>query len=136
MPYATAQSLIDRYGEPELVQLADRDGDGGWEATVVDRVLADTDAESDAALAARYPLPLATVPALLVGLACDIARCRLHVDGVPDHVRDAAANARKILAALSAGTMSLGLPAASEPASTGLARVSSGDAVFSSAEGF
>jgi len=136
MPYATSQDLIDRYGEPELIQLADRDGDGGWEVAVVDRTLADTDAEIDAALAARYPLPLATVPALLVGLACDIARYRLHVDGVPDHVRDAAANARKILAALAAGTMTLGLPAASEPVPTGLARVSAADAVFSTSEGF
>lgn len=136
MTYATSQDLIDRYGVDELNQLADRDGDGAWDADVVTRALTDTDAEIDAALASRYPLPLATVPALLVGVASDLARYRLYVDAVPDRVRDAASNARKILAALASGAMSLGLPAASEPLPANMARVSSPDPVFSAAEGF
>lgn len=136
MSYAVAQDLIDRYGALELIQLADRDGDGGWDADVVARALSDTDAEIDAALASRYPLPLATVPQLLVGLAADITRYRLYVEAAPERVKDAAANARKILGALASGAMSLGLPAASQPAPANMARVSASSPTFCADEGF
>lgn len=134
--YAAAQDLIDRYGEVELNQLGDRDGDGAWDSAVVNRAITDAEAEVDAALAARYALPLAAIPDLLVGVVCDIARYRLWVDGAPDRVRDAASNARKILAALSAGSMSLGLASTQAPAVAGGVKHSASDAVFDASEGF
>jgi phage gp36-like protein len=136
MGYAVAQDLIDRFGVDELNGLADRDGDGAWDTAVVTQALSDTDAEIDAALAARYSLPLATTPTVLTGVSCDITRYRLYVDAAPDRVKEAAANARRMLAAFAAGTMTLGLPAATAPVEAARVQVSAPDAIFSATEGF
>jgi phage gp36-like protein len=78
--YATLPQLIDRYGEPMLIELTDRE-DPPTEAivaAVVDRALADTDAMIDGYLAGRYALPLAETPTLLTDLALQIALYKLH----------------------------------------------------------
>lgn len=136
MSYATAQHLIDRFGADELTQLADRAGSGTWDPAVVTATLLDTDAEIDAALAARYPLPLPTVPLLLTGIACDLTRWRLWSNSAPERVQKAADNARKMLMALANGVMSLGLPAAAEPATAMRPAVSVPDAIFDGTTGF
>jgi phage gp36-like protein len=136
MTYAVAQDLIDRFGLAELNQLADRVNGVAYDPNVVAQVLSDTTAEIDAALASRYDLPLTTVPTLLVGIACDLARWRLWIDSAPQRVTDAAVNARKLLAALASGAMSLGLPAVSEPVTAMRPKYAAPDAVFDSSEGF
>jgi phage gp36-like protein len=130
MAYASAQDFIDRFGEAELSQLADRDGDGAWDADVVARALADTEAEIDAHLAGRYTLPLAAVPALIVGIACDLARFRLWADATPDRVKAAADNARRLLRAIAEGSLALGLPAASAPVTLAAPTWARGEAAF------
>ena len=71
MTYASQQDLIDRFGETELKQLTDRDLDDAIDAVVVEQALADADKTIDAYIGRRYDLPLASTPALLIGLACD-----------------------------------------------------------------
>lgn len=89
MTYATQQNLIDRVGEAMMVALTDRGAVplGGIDAAVVARALAEADAVVDGYLAARYRLPLATVPALLSDLATSIALWKLHATTPEDKVK-------------------------------------------------
>lgn len=115
MPYATLQNLIDRFGETEIVQLTDRNGDDLIDTPVVDQALADADAEIDGHLQGRYTLPLPSKPKILVTYACDIARYRLYDERAPDQVRKRYEDAQKFLRAVSEGKVSLGLDTGSEP---------------------
>ncbi len=131
MTYAVQADLEARFGTDEIAGLVSMLAAGG-----LDLALSDADAEIDGALAGRYTLPLVTVPAIVVGIACDIARWRLWSGQVPLRVQSGADNARKMLAALASGAMTLGLPPATTPAVTGGALVSSPDPVFTEGEGF
>ena len=81
MTYATQAQLSDRYGDELLIRLTDRGATatGAIDTAVIDRALADTDATIDGYLAARYALPLAATPELIVDLAQAIAIYKLHV---------------------------------------------------------
>jgi phage gp36-like protein len=125
MPYATQADLEARFGADELTQLTDRVGAGVPDAAIVARALADADAEIDGYLASRYALPLATVPPVLVRIACDIARYRLWEDRASEEVRRRYEDARRMLESIARGQVSLGLPAASS--APALAEVSLGN---------
>lgn len=109
MTYATQQDLVDRFGSDELIQLTDRANVGTIDSTVVARALGDADAEINGYLAAQYALPLAVVPAMLVRLACDIARYQLFADRVTDSVRDRYKAAVALLKSLARGEAQLGV---------------------------
>lgn len=76
MPYATQADIVTLYGEDALF-VADRDGDGEADAAAVVRALEHASAEIDTHLAARYPLPLSAVPAIVIPWCVDIALYRL-----------------------------------------------------------
>jgi phage gp36-like protein len=126
MPYATQADMEMRFGADELTQLTDRVGAGIPDAAIVARALADANAEIDGYLASRYSLPLATVPTMLVRIACDIARYRLWEDRASEEVRRRYEDARRLLEAIAKGAVSLGLPAAA--VDPDLAEVSLGNA--------
>lgn len=115
MSYASLAALIERFGEGELIARTDRTGSGVIEAAAVARALDDADAEIDAHLAARYALPLPAVPPLLARVACDIARYRLWQDDASEEVRRRYEDARRLLEAVAAGKVSLGLPVGDRP---------------------
>lgn len=122
MTYATQADMTDRYGETELAQRTNRVDGTTIDTTVLARALADADAEIDAYLAGRYALPVATVPTVLVRVACDVARYRLYEDGATDVVRQRYEDATGFLKRVSSGDVVLGdLAAAADTASTGLA---------------
>jgi phage gp36-like protein len=75
--YASQADMVTRFGNAEVVALTDRSNQGIIDPDVLAGGLAEADAEIDPYLSPRYPLPLPTVPRILVGLACDIARYRL-----------------------------------------------------------
>lgn len=116
--YATSQNLIDRFGQAELVQLTDRaiPATGVIDDTVLNRALADADAEINGYLIGQYQLPLATVPANLELLACDIARYKLYDDRATEHVAKRYDDAVKYLARVGKGELSLALDATNQPA--------------------
>lgn len=118
MTYATQQDLIDRFGESEIEQVADRDGDSAIDAAVTAAALGDADKLIDGYVAGRYGLPLATVPPLIVALACDIARYKLHKDQPPETVRNNYQDALRQLRDIAAGTLKLDV-AGVEPARSG-----------------
>jgi phage gp36-like protein len=122
MTYATAQDLIDRFGERELVQLTDID-EPRTDAVVtvrVQRALDDAVAEIDGYLAGLYTLPLTAVPATLRRVAVDLARYHLGgvaTDGVEAKRYD---DAIKFLRLVAAGSVRLGVDATgSEPPAAG-----------------
>lgn len=112
MPYATAQDLIDRFGEQELIDLTDKGitPQGVINALVLDGAIADADAEIEGYLIGRYALPLATVPGVLTRIACDIARYHLYDDLATEQVRDRYEDARRLLESIASGKVQLGLP--------------------------
>lgn len=130
MDYATQQAMIDRFGEREMIQLTDRSNPPAEviDATVLAGVMADANDEVDASVGAKYPLPLPTMPAVLVRCACDLARYFLYSDAAPQEVRNRATDARALLKAIAAGTASLGLPA--PPDTLGEPEASAPDKVF------
>lgn len=107
MPYATLQDLIDRFGELELAQRTNRSGLDVIDTVVLGRAQADADSEVDSYLSARYALPLAHVPPVLVLTACDLVRYRLYDDGVPETVRKRYEDATKLLAKFAKGDIRL-----------------------------
>lgn len=118
MSYATRADMIDRFGEDELIQLTDRSGAGVIDDTVLDRALADADAEIDGFLQARYSLPLSHVPALIVRIACIIARYNLYEDMATDEVRRRYEDATRMLKSISRGEINLGVSETTGPATT------------------
>jgi phage gp36-like protein len=107
MSYAAKADLETRFGTVEILQLSDRDGSGAADTGVVEAALADADVEIDGYLAVLYSLPLASVPALVKRLACDIARYRLWSDQASEQVRTGYEDAVGVLKRISAGTVRL-----------------------------
>ena len=107
MTYATQQDLIDRFGPEELSQLTDRGSGTVIDASVVNRALADADAEIDGYLATRYALPLSSVPGILQLVACNIARYRMLGESTTDEARNRYADAVRWLKGLATGTVQL-----------------------------
>ncbi|MCE7510263.1 gp436 family protein [Alloalcanivorax xenomutans] len=110
--YATEQDIIDRYGLNDFLVVADHDQDGVADAEVVDQALMDATAEIDTWLAAKYDLPLATKPSVLVRICADIAMYRLSDEtALASELRQTRyKEAIRLLKAIAAGEASLGLP--------------------------
>lgn len=124
MTYTTQAQLTERYGAAMLVNLTDRAAvaTGTIDGVVIDRALADTDAMIDGYLAARYILPLASVPPLVADLAMQIAIYKLHVNEPDPKIAKDYDLALKMLRDISSGTVRLGV-AGVEPASSGASGV-------------
>lgn len=130
MAYCTAQDMIDRFGEDEVIQLTDRARQGIIDDGVLDRALSDAQAEVDGYLAARYPLPLASVPPVLVRVSADITRYYLFDRAATDQVESRYKAAVALLRDISAGRVTLGLPEAATPQTSNTVTMESGGRVF------
>ena len=106
MTYATQSDLTTRFSERELVQLTDRADEptGAIDAARVTRALEEADNIIKSYVGVRYALPLASVPPLLVDLACDLARFKLYDTGATEEVRNRYDDAIARLKALATGT--------------------------------
>ncbi|MET4247557.1 DUF1320 domain-containing protein [Bradyrhizobium sp. LA6.7] len=124
MTYATQADLVERFGEPMLIDLTDRADPpaGAIDATVIVNALTDADSTIDGYLLGRYVLPLAQTPSLLNDLAKAIAIYKLHRDVVSDKVRSDYQDALKTLQLIANGTMRLNV-AGVEPPSSGASGV-------------
>jgi len=87
MTYATQADMVDRFGEAEVAQRTNRTDGLTIDTAVLERALTDADAEINSYLAAHYSLPLPSTPAVLVRLACDIARHSLYDVAVTETIR-------------------------------------------------
>lgn len=118
MAYATLDDLIHHAGEDEILQVADRDGDGVADGAVIDAALSRADERINAWIGARYRLPLTLIPEIVRGWAIAIARYHLHRDGAPEHVIKDYDDAIRELQAAGAGKLSLPGVSGNEPAAT------------------
>lgn len=114
--------MVNRFGEREVIMLTDRARLGVIDAAVLSYALDQADAEIDPYLAGHYQLPLPTVPRLLVGFACDIARYRLSAGATNDteEVRNRYLEAVKFLQKIASREISLGLDALNKPVAQGV----------------
>ena len=119
MRYCTLQDMIDTYGEARLAELSDRVNMPATtvDAAIVDRAIADAEAEINMYLAGRHNLPLASVPVMLTRIACDLAWYNLHTQVDDDH--PAAVAYKQQLDGVSNGKLSLGLDETDAPVPTG-----------------
>ncbi|WP_336021369.1 gp436 family protein [Acinetobacter pittii] len=76
MSYATADAMIKKFGEHELIQLTDnvQPYQDVINYDKLNAALQEANSEIDGYLMGRYKLPLQTVPPFLESLACHIAR--------------------------------------------------------------
>lgn len=118
MSYATAQDMIDEFGEREVIALTDRDNLGYIDNDLLARKLADAAALIDAHLVGRYALPLVGVFPLLRRYACDIARYLLSGADVTEveTVRNRYKDAVKFLESVRDGDIKLGADSAGQAA--------------------
>lgn len=137
MAYCTAQDVIDRFGEDELIRLtaqANEFGEYGTEInqTQLDRALSDASATIDSYLASRYPLPLTNVLPILNRFSCDIVRYFLHDVSPLDEVTNRYKEAIRFLEKVSKGEISLGITTDGErPDTVDGATIESAGSVFS-----
>lgn len=76
MPYATLTDMLKRFNDEGMAILAGDEDDVLNEAKINASLSAATE-EADSYLRARVRLPLSTIPEVLVGYVCDLARYRL-----------------------------------------------------------
>lgn len=87
MTFASVDDLRLRYGDQELMLLADRDRDGVLDVGVVEAHLQDADAEIISELAGTVNIDPASPPLNLKRLACQIVRYRLYGANPPEAAR-------------------------------------------------
>jgi phage gp36-like protein len=112
MAYITLDDLVARYGEREMLDTADRDGDGTPDPVVLDAAIGDAGRDVDGQIGGRYHVPLADPPELVRRLACQLARYYLHFQP-PEHVRAGYKDALAQLADIRDGRVAIDAPPAS-----------------------
>lgn len=132
MAYCTQQDMIDRFGSEDLIQLTDRNALGVIDATVLSAAIDDATDTMDTYIATRYTLPLASVPAVLQRLSCDIARYYLYQHEAPESVDDRHSAAIDLLKAIAKGHVDLAVGEVS--GDSGGVAFESGTAVFDEAQ--
>ena len=133
MSYATQADMVSRFGEEELIELTDRADPplGVIDAAVLADAIADADAMIDSYIGRRYALPLATVPAVLVQVACALTRKALFKDLPPDEVVANHKDAMRYLENVSRGVAELGVAGVEVAAdTTGAPQLQSGPQIF------
>ncbi len=115
MSYATAQDVINRYPNRDLVQLTNEDPTATTVNTApITQALGDASAEIDGYIEGRFTLPLTDPPAILTRLATDIAMYRMQTLRPLHDLEDARKryeDAVAMLAKVAAGELTLGLAA-------------------------
>lgn len=111
MTYATLSDLIERAGDVEIRQIADRDRDGTADPEVITAALKDADNIINGYVGAKYALPLPTVPDIVVTWAVSIARYVLHRNGAIKNVRTDYEDAIAALKDVARGAIVLPVPA-------------------------
>lgn len=131
MIYASLDDLKARIPPDELLEIADRDASGAVDGNVINAALADASEEIDSYLRSRYDLPLPTQPPVLVGVACTIARYRLHMHAKPEHVQADYDRAIATLRDYAKGVAALDIGGTEAPADAGAVSVTDARRVFS-----
>lgn len=86
--YATVADMISLFSEAELIEISNLDYPDAITINepVVERAIADAQAQIDAYLEVRYVTPIVVVPGVLRNYTCDVARYILDKDKPRDEV--------------------------------------------------
>jgi len=142
MAYATAQDMIQRFGEPELAELSP-DDDGTLNPVRIETALSDAAAFVDGYVGQVYRLPLRgcakpstgggveyVAPPQLVRLSCDLARFYLYDDLAPENEVARRYKAALVeLDSIAAGKTQLACPWGGEPGDLVASTAQTGDRV-------
>lgn len=109
MSYVTQQELADRYGDDEILALADRNRDGTPDPGVIDQAIIDASAEIDSYLGTRYAVPIDPAPPAIKSAAADIARYRMMDDRPLEEAVKRYENAIRYLRDVATGKAALGI---------------------------
>lgn len=161
MPYILPSDLLTRFGAEELAQVADRGTPrlvtaelleaaaagtdlSGWSAADVeavgktlvniDQAIEDAQSAIDGYLSGRYGTPMATPPAVVKRLACDIARYYLYDDHATETLQKRYDAAIAFFRDVAGGKVTLGPEAQAAPPSGGTVEISTAGRVFSRSE--
>jgi phage gp36-like protein len=133
--YTTLAAILERIPEETVIQLTDDAGAGVVDQTKVDAAIARAGQEIDAWCGTRYRVPFDPAPAVVAGLAADLAIYYLYgrtVEEIPEARKDAHKNALRLLEKISIGQVSLGIdPAPAATSASGAAVVSGNSRQFS-----
>ncbi len=131
MTYTTQTDLEDAFGATELVQIADRDGDGLPDAGLLAAVSKRAYSFINGYLAGRYALPLdAPYPPVIIAASCDLERYWLYDDDATERVREGFEDVVAWLKDVDAGKVLLQLPGASSNIAMGSPDGSAPDRMF------
>lgn len=108
MNYATEQDLIDRFGEAELLGIAESETHDTLNGSRINAALTDASRHIDSYLRMRRSVPVDPVPDVLIGACADIARFKLHDDHAPDEVAERYKATIQWLKDIAAGKAALG----------------------------
>lgn len=111
MAYSTLDDILDQLEEQRVLELTDDDGVGMLDGVVVDRAIADADAEIDGYCANRFTVPFAQTPPRLRAISVDIAIYNLFSrrHAVPEERRTRYEDATKYLDKIARGLASPGV---------------------------
>lgn len=112
MAYSILDDVKKQLDEAVLIQLVDDEDLEMVEENRVTRAIADADSEIDTYLSARYTLPLATVPAIVLKWSVDIAIYNLYArrfDTIPEIRKKRYDDIIRLLIRIADGQSSLGV---------------------------
>jgi phage gp36-like protein len=122
MGYSTASDIYESLSQAEVVELSDDAGAGTIDTSVVERAIADADAEIEAELGVRYSIPFSPVPALVRAASVAIATYLLYLrraKTLPDERKTRRDQIVALLGQIAMGTRSLGSDGPAESSSSG-----------------
>lgn len=134
MSYATLADLVTLVGSTELVELTDRayEPTGDIDVAVVEAALESASGEIDGFLRARYSLPIAGEPSILLRDLCTaMARFRLYKDRATEEVRQRYEDALARCRDLSLGRMKLDVAGVEQAAAPDAVNLVSQERIFS-----
>ena len=117
-PMLSIAEFVQRFGLDEVVRMTDHQVAGRVGTEILVSALTDAQAIAEAHIAARYALPLDSVPVLIKGLIADIARARLYAGAAPEGVAGAAKAATRTLESIQAGKLAVAGAAAPSAAAS------------------
>ena len=122
MAYCTIDDVREQIEERMLIQLTDDTDAGVIDESVVERAIADADAEIDGYVGSRHTVPLDPTPGAIRKLSVDLAIYNLYArrsDSTPEIREKRYDAAVKFLEQVAKGTISMGMqdPEGSPPSS-------------------
>lgn len=114
--YLAIDGFVKRFGIAEAVAMTDVAGTGRIDREMLITALADAQATVDVHIAAKYSVPLSSVPPVIATAVADLARARLYPRGAPEGVDEARKAALRLLERISEGKLPLPVGAPIEAA--------------------